>query len=240
MAKIIRFFSERLPNGQIVRIEGEEARHMHVLRLKKGDQICLFDGKGSELRGKIEAIGPRKVEITVSAREKVRISPISVDLATAVPKGKRFDWLIQKATELGIVRIRPIIAHRSVVKPKKGAKSERWSKIAVEAAKQSQRSTVPEITDALKFEEFIDFTDEYDLKLIALPTAKQGLKEVLRKRKPKRIVCLIGPEGGFIDEEIAEAKRKEFIPVKLGKEILRIETAGIALLSMINYEYRND
>ncbi|MBW2986153.1 16S rRNA (uracil(1498)-N(3))-methyltransferase [Candidatus Woesearchaeota archaeon] len=240
MAKITRFFNEKLPKGAKVNIEGEEARHMHVLRLKKGDQICLFDGKGSELKGKIEAIGPRKVEIKIVARGKVRIERVSVDLATAVPKGKRFDWLIQKATELGVVRIRPIIAHRSVVKPKQSAKSERWSKIGVEAAKQSQRSTIPEITEALKFDEFIDFTDEYDLKLIALPTAEQGLKEVLRKRKPNRVICLVGPEGGFTDEEIEEAKRKGFIPVRLGREILRIETAGIAILSMINYEYRNE
>jgi 16S rRNA (uracil1498-N3)-methyltransferase len=240
MAKTTRFFNEKLPKGQKVSIEGEEARHMHVLRLKKGDQICLFDGKGNELIGKIEAIGPRKVEIKVVARAKVRIDSTSADLATAVPKGKRFDWLIQKATELGVVRIMPLITHRSVVKPKQSAKSERWSKIGVEAAKQSQRSTVPEITEALKFDEFMDFTDDYDLKLIALPTAEQSLKEVLRKRKPNRIVCLIGPEGGFIDEEIETAKQKEFIPVRLGKEILRIETAGIAILSMINYEYRNE
>jgi len=240
MAKITRFFSKKLPNGRKVSIEGEEARHMHVLRLKKGDQICLFDGKGSELKGVIEAIGARNAEIKVVAREKVRIGRVTVDIATAIPKGKRFDWLIQKATELGVVRIIPLITQRSVVKPTKSAKSERWSKIGIEAAKQSQRSTIPEITEALKFEEFVDFTDEYDLKLIALPTAKQGLKKVLQKKKPNRIVCLIGPEGGFTDEEIKEAKQKGFIDANLGKEILRVETAGIALLAMINYEYRND
>lgn len=237
MAKITRFFSKNLPSGRKVSIEGEEVRHMHVLRLKKGDQICLFDGKGKELKGKIEAIEPKKVEIKVVAREKVRINSISMDLAIAVPKGKRFDWLIQKATELGIVRIIPLITQRSVVKPEKSAKSERWSKIGIEAAKQSKRSTIPEITKAIKFEDFVNFTNEYDLKLIALPTAKQGLKEVLRKRKPKRIVCLIGPEGGFIDEEIEKAKQNNFIEVTLGKEILRVETAGIAMLSMIKYEY---
>jgi len=237
MSKITRFYSQKLSKGQKVSIQGEEARHMHVLRLKKGDQICLFDGSGSELKGRIDSISPKKVDITVLAREKVRIQGVCVDLATAVPKGKRFDWMIQKATELGIVRILPLIMQRSVVKPKKGGKSERWHRIAVEAAKQSQRKTIPEITEVLSFNEFLDFIHRYDLKLIALPTAKQHIKEVLRKRKPKRILCLIGPEGGFIDEEIKKAEEKGFKPVNLGKEVLRVETAGTAMLAMVKYEY---
>ena len=171
------------------------------------------------------------------AREKVRIKGVSVDLATAVPKGKRFDWLIQKATELGIVSITPLVTHRSVVKPKGKQKSERWHRIGVEAAKQSQRKTIPEVAEPLSFDDFIEFIDGYDLKLIALPTEKQHLKDVLRKRKPKRIVCLIGPEGDFIDEEIKKAIAAGFFPVNLGEHILRIVTAGIAMLSMINYEY---
>ncbi|MBW2973539.1 16S rRNA (uracil(1498)-N(3))-methyltransferase [Candidatus Woesearchaeota archaeon] len=237
MAKITRFFSEKLSKGQIVRIQGEEARHIHVLRLRKGDKICLFDGKGGEIIGKISSISPRIVEIEVLAREKVRTSGISVDLAIAIPKGKRFDWLIQKATELGIERIIPLITKRSVVQPKNSKKSERWARIGVEAAKQSQRTTIPEITGPLNFKDFIEFTDEYDLKLMALPTAKQHLKNALQKRRPRRIICLIGPEGGFTDEEIKKAQQKNFTPISLGKEILRIETAGIAMLAMIKYEY---
>ena len=236
MSKTTRFYSQKLPKGQKVRIEGEEARHMHVLRLKKEDQICLFDGKGNELLGKIEVIAPKNVEIRVLAREKVRIDRVSVDLATAIPKGKRFDWLIQKATELGIVRIVPILTKRGVVIPKKEGKSERWSRIAVEGAKQSQRSTVPEITEAIKYADFLNFIDGYDLKIIADPKAKH-LKQALHKRTPARVLLLIGPEGGFTDEEIDKAKQKGFIPASLGKEILRVETAGIAALSMIKYEY---
>ncbi|MBW3002562.1 16S rRNA (uracil(1498)-N(3))-methyltransferase [Candidatus Woesearchaeota archaeon] len=238
MAKITRFFTKKLSSGQIVRIEGEEARHMNVLRLNKGDQICLFDGTGNEIIGQITAIEPRKVEIKVSAREKVRTTGILVDIAISVPKGKRWDWLIQKATELGVSRIIPILTKRGVVIPKKEGKSERWTRIAVEAAKQSQRSTVPGITEPVKFDDLLDFTDEYDLKMIASMTAKQDLKHALQKKKPKRILCLIGPEGGFTDEEEDKAKKRGFTPVKLGKEILRVETAGIAMLAMIKYEYK--
>ncbi|MBW3005113.1 16S rRNA (uracil(1498)-N(3))-methyltransferase [Candidatus Woesearchaeota archaeon] len=237
MAKITRFFTKKLPSGQIVRIEGDEARHMKVLRLNKGDQICLFDGTGNEIIGQITAIEPKKVEIKVVAREKVSTTGVLVDLAISVPKGKRWDWLIQKATELGVGRIIPILTKRGVVIPKKEGKSERWSRIAVEAAKQSQRATVPGITEPVKFEDLLDFTDEYDLKLIASTTAKQDLKSALQKKKPKRILCLIGPEGGFTDEEEDKAKKRGFIPVKLGKEILRVETAGIAMIAMIKYEY---
>lgn len=240
MAKTTRFFTKKLPIGQIVRIEGEEARHMKVLRLNKEDQICLFDGTGNEITGQITAIGPRKVEIKVIAREKVRTTGALVDLAISVPKGKRWDWLIQKATELGVSRIIPIVTKRGVVTPKKKGKSERWSKIAVEAAKQSQRATVPGITEPVKFEEMLDFTEEYDLQLIATTTAKQDLKHALQKKRPKRILCLIGPEGGFTDEEKDKAKKRGFTPVKLGKEILRVETAGIAILAMIKYEYGED
>jgi len=237
MAKTTRFFTKKLPKGQIVRIEGDEARHMKVLRLKKGDQIRLFDGTGNEITGQIVATGPRKVEIKVITREKVRTKGILMDLAISVPKGKRWDWLIQKATELGVGRIIPILTKRGVVLPKKEGKSERWSRIAIEAAKQSQRATVPGITEPVKFEELLDFTEKYDLKLIALPSAKQELKHALQKRRPKRILCLIGPEGGFTDEEQDKAKKRGFVPVKLGKEILRVETAGIAMLAMIKYEY---
>ena len=237
MAKITRFFTQKLPRGEIVRIEGDEARHMKVLRLNKGDQICLFDGTGSEIIGQIEAIGPRKVEIKVVAREKVSTTGVLVDLAISVPKGKRWDWLIQKATEIGVDRIIPVLAKRGVVIPKKESKSERWTRIAVEAAKQSQRATVPGITEPVKFDDLMDFTDEYDLKIIAAPTAKQNLKQALQKKRPKRVLCLIGPEGGFTDEEEDKAKKRGFTPVKLGKEILRVETAGIAILSMIKYEY---
>lgn len=237
MAKITRFYTKNIPKWQIVRIEGEEARHMKVLRLKKGDQICLFDGSGNEIIGQITAIEPRKVEIRAITRQKVRTTGVLVDLATAVPKGKRWDWLIQKATELGVCRIIPILTKRGVVIPKKEGKSERWTRIAVEAAKQSQRATVPGITEPVKFEEILDFTGEYDMKLIALQTAEQPLKKALPKKRPARILCMIGPEGGFTDEEIKKAKKRGFIPVKLGKETIRIETAGIAMLSMIKYEY---
>ncbi|MBD3304181.1 16S rRNA (uracil(1498)-N(3))-methyltransferase [Candidatus Woesearchaeota archaeon] len=239
MTKVTRFFTKKLPGGQIVRIEGEETRHMKVLRLKKGDQICLFDGTGNEITGQILDIGPRKLEIKVVAREKVRTTEVLVDLAISVPKGKRWDWIIQKATELGVSRIIPVVTKRGVVIPNKEGKSERWTRIAVEAAKQSQRATVPGITEPAKFEEMLDFTEDYDLKLIALPTAKQDIKHALQKRRPKRILCLIGPEGGFTDEEQDKAKKRGFTPVKLGKEILRVETAGIAMLAMIKYEYGN-
>lgn len=227
---------QNIPERQIVSITGDEARHMKVLRLQKGDKICLFDSTGKEISGQIQAIEPKKIEIKVTTIEKVSSAGVLIDLAIPVPKGKRWDWLIQKATEMGVNKITPILTKRGVVIPKKEGKSERWQRIAIEAAKQSQRGTIPEITDAKKFDEFIESIDGYDLKLIALPKAGQHIKHALQKKRPTIILCMIGPEGGFTDEEEDKAIKKGFTPVNLGKEILRIETAGMAMLAMIKYE----
>lgn len=235
--KAARFYLKTLPCEEKVRITGEEARHMKVRRLAKGDQVCLFDGQGNEALGTIEEIKREEITVKVLERQKVSSEGIFTALATAVPKGRRMDWLVQKATELGVGIIIPIVSQRAVVKPKQGEKSERWQKIAVEAAKQSKRATVPEILPPANIDDILD-EKGYDLKLALMPESEKKIKEVLGERKPEKILCLIGPEGGFTDEETSRIKAAGFIPVNIGNNILRIETAGVAVLSMIDYEYR--
>ncbi len=235
--KAARFYLKTLPCEEKVRITGEEARHMKVRRLARGDRVCLFDGQGNEALGTIDEIKRDDITVTVLGRQKVSSEGVFTALATAVPKGKRMDWLVQKATELGVGMIIPLVSQRAVVKPKEGAKSERWQKIAVEAAKQSKRATVPEILPPVNIDDILD-EKGYDLKLALMPESERKIKEVLREKRPEKILCLIGPEGGFTDEETSKIKAAGFAPVNIGKNILRIETAGVAVLSMINYECR--
>ncbi|MEM4264090.1 MAG: 16S rRNA (uracil(1498)-N(3))-methyltransferase, partial [Candidatus Woesearchaeota archaeon] len=213
----------------------EEARHMKVRRLTKGNKVCLFDGQGNEALGTIEDIKEGEFLVHISDRQKVSYEGVFTTLATAVPKGKRMDWLVQKATELGAMVIIPIVSQRAVVKPKQGEKTERWEKIAIEAAKQSKRATIPKILPPADIDDILN--EKYDLKLALMPESDVKIKEVLREKKPEKILCLIGPEGGFTDEEKNKIKAAGFTPVNIGENILRIETAGITVLAMIKYEY---
>lgn len=227
---IMRFYYKIPEKSSKVSIIGEEARHINVFRLKKGDKIELFDGKEYEAKGIIDEIGKDKVVVNIVSREEVSTRPYFITLATAVPKGKRLDWLIQKATELGADKIIQIVSSRSIIKPKS---SHRAEKIVAEACKQCGRGLIPAITEPIKLPD-LD-TGDYDLKLAGVPGGEK-IKELLRGKKPKKIICLVGPEGGFTDEEKEVIKKKGFISADLGKETLRIETAGIYLLSAVKYE----
>lgn len=235
MGKTHRFYIKNQVCEGKVRLEGEEARHARVLRIKPGDQIEVFNAKGEAGLGTIEKAGKNIIEISIVRSEKVSTRPIFRVLASSAPKNKRFDMLVQKATELGADKIIPISTKRTIVNPRE-TKIERLKKIAIEAAKQSGRNTIPEIENIISVEKLMKTSKEFDLKLILDPKGKK-IKEVLRNVMPKKIICLIGPEGGFTDEELEEAKKNGFIPARLGKEILRVETAGIAILSTINYEF---
>ena len=235
MAKTRRFYiKQRIYEGK-VRLEGDEIRHFRVLRLKKGDQVEVLNSQGEYGLGTIKKAGLKEVEIDIQQIGKVRRSPILRVLACCAPKNKRFDMLLQKTTELGIDEFIPIISKRSVVKPSE-TKINRLKKIIIEAAKQSGRNSIPKLNSAITVEKLMDLTKEYDLKII-LDLKGKKIKEVIKGVKCKKIICLIGPEGGFTDEEIKLAKKNGFKTASLGSNILRVETAGIVVLSTINYEF---
>ena len=147
------------------------------------------------------------------------------------------DFIVQKCTELGVSEIIPVVSERSVAK---GEKSGRWQKIAKEAAEQSGRALIPKISALTDFKSLLKKKNEFDLALIPWELEKTNkLKAILQNSSPKNIIILIGPEGGFSSQEIEQAKAAGFIPVSLGKRILRAETAGLAILSMIMYELDN-
>jgi len=239
-----RFF---VPKDQLPNILGQDAHQIKdVLRMKIGDEIELLDGTGKIYQAKIAEIKKDQViaEI-ISAQQTDNQQKFQATIAQCLPKHKKMDWIIQKCTELGVAKIIPTLSERSIAK---GEKLERWQKIAKEASEQSGRTTIPEITNLLKFEEVLKLKNNYALALIPWELEKEKtLKSILIAHNSQlipspqhpapNILIFIGPEGGFSQEEVSKAQTAKFIPITLGSRILRTETAGISTLSMINYHF---
>ncbi len=242
-----RFFVEEkdIKENQVT-IKGDEARHIaRVYRLKEKDKIKVFTGKGREYL--TEIIQASKKEVTGRILKESRLDtepPIEITLIQGIPKSSKMDFIVQKATELGIKRIIPVTTQRTIVKldrEKAKARQVRWQRIATEAAKQSGRAMVPEVFEVISFTQSLENISREGLNLIPWEEEETtSLKEVLkRSRIPdpgSKITVFIGPEGGFASEEIKAAKEKGALPVSLGPRLLRTETAGLVTLAMILYE----
>jgi 16S rRNA (uracil1498-N3)-methyltransferase len=222
-----RFFCPEMPHGGRFRLDADQARHLtRVCRFGVGDVVEVFDGRGYASDARVEAIGDRHAElVSVGAPLPERRAPVSLTLATAVPKGERFDWLVEKATELGVERVVPIIAERSVVEPGL-AKLERLRRLIVEASKQCGRSRLMVLDKAVAWRAFAERAGNV-LKLLADPQAAPppGWPAVTTGGS---VILAIGPEGGFTAAEIELAGDLGWCPISLGNTILRIETAGLA------------
>ena len=236
-----------VPQPQIekgmLKIEGREAKHIRrVLRLKTGDEIVVFDGLSKEYEGTIVEEGPSSVVINIqNIFSSTGESPLEITLAQSLLKGEKMDYLIQKATELGIKEIIPFLSSRSIplLEKSRGSKRHhRWEKIAIEASKQCRRGMVPKIEPLQTYSEMLQVAFSDSLHLILWEKEGVRLKEVLKDSKGKtKIFFIVGPEGGLSIEEVEQAKGMGFLPVTLGKRILRSETASLCLLSILQYEW---
>lgn len=236
-----------VPQPQIaegmLRVEGGEVRHIRrVLRLKAGDEISVFDGMGKEYEGTIVELESSSVMIMVhTISSPKRESHLEITLAQSLLKGEKMDYLIQKATELGIKEVVPFLSSRSIPlleKSERLKRFHRWERIAIEASKQCGRGTLPRIEPLRDYSEMLDSVAHDALRLILWEKEGAGLKEVLEgSKEKKRVFFIVGPEGGLSHEEVAHARRKGFIPIILGKRILRSETASLCLLSIFQYEW---
>ena len=229
--------SDQIRSG-IAYIDGEERHHINVLRLHVGDEIRLLDGVGGVYEGVISTL--RRDEAIVRILREYRQSPVErVDLYQGLPKGEKFDLIIQKATELGVYSITPLLCRRSIPRidgDKIANRVRRWNRIAVEACKQCGRAFFPKINRPKSFDEVLGEV-KADLKLILWEgERKKRLRDVLREMVPGSVAILIGPEGGFEEMEVQSAIDVGFQSVSLGKPILRTETAAIASLSIVQYE----
>lgn len=250
--KMPKFFVE---NNQIqnetIYIIGNDVNHIvNVLRLKK-DDILLVCNKdiGKTYQTKIKNIQKEKVECIIleEVGDKVE-SKIEVSIFQGLPKAEKMEYIIQKSTELGVKKIIPVSLKRCIVKlDKKDSikKLQRWQKIAEVAAKQSGRNVIPSIEDIVEMKRVKEIIKEFDLFLVAYEEEKNvTLKQELQKMKQKylqkdglKIGVLIGPEGGLEKEEVESLKQNGAKVITLGNRILRTETAPIAVLSNIIYEY---
>ena len=237
-----RFFVEQLHDGEnTVCITGKELHYLkNVLRLKKGDHIVVFDGRGREFLGSIENVSKGEACITIEKKIEVsRESPFEIILGQGIVKAEKMDLIIQKATELGVSRIIPFVTSRVVSKltgQQVTKKNQRWQNIALEAAKQCRRSIIPKVGELKTFGEVLKGWDKYT-KIIPWEGEKENnLKAMLRPDKSSGCIALIGPEGGFSDSEVVEAQQAGFSPVTLGPRILRTETAAISIVAIIQYE----
>ncbi|NBG87935.1 16S rRNA (uracil(1498)-N(3))-methyltransferase [Isachenkonia alkalipeptolytica] len=245
-----RFFVDKCQvQEESAYITGEDAKHLEkVLRLKVGDIIELVVGEELEYLGEITVVEGKSTQVKLLELKQVqRESPLEITLYQGLPKASKMELIIQKAVELGIKRIVPVMNQRSVVqlKTKKDQqkKQERWQKIAYEAAKQSKRIKVPEITLPMEFNRALDNSFE-EFQIVAYEDEeKKGIKDLtfLHGNKDQEVSratigLWVGPEGGFAEQEIESLKKIGANTVTLGPRILRTETAGLALLTMVQYE----
>jgi len=205
--------------GEVV-LDPEEVRHMAAQRIKPEEKVSIFNGKCIVGIGTVDKEG----HVLLQEVHEVPKSEFSLVIAVAVPKGERADWMLQKLCELGVSTIIPLKTERSVVLPRE-TKQERWQRILVEACKQSKQAWLPQLRPLSTIEEALQ--QKADLKLL-LDQAGKHIREMLQT-PAKSIIAFIGPEGGFTDEEKTLLQKSGCVPVSLGKNTLRIETAAMAV-----------
>lgn len=235
-------------NSDEGRIFGDDVKHIYkVLRIAEGEKVILNNCNGKEYLGEIKSIS--KTEVIVKIIEKLDVnneSKVEIYLFQGLPKAQKMDLIVQKGTELGITKFLPIVTARVDIKLKgEFKKLDRLNRIALEAAKQSKRSIVPEVLEPITFKEAIKEMKEMDLFLVPYENAENfGIKAVVRElkknniiEKVKKVGIMVGPEGGFEDFEIEELKKEGAYIITLGSRILRTETAGFTTTSLVQYEF---
>jgi len=231
-------------SGNRAFLKEDEARHIgKVLRLGVGDTIYLLDEEGSTYHAMITARDAKTVEVEIVEKIPPQKEPsMEIVLGQAIPKAQKMDLIVQKATELGVSSIIPFLSDRSVPlldAERSLRKRMRWQKVAVEATKQCGRTIVPQVDAIIPFRGLLNRWDENSLKIMLWEDEKNNtLKDLLKTHQPSaRVVILVGPEGGFSGQEVNMAREAGFHTVSLGKYILRTETAGMSLLSIVHYEW---
>lgn len=220
-------------------LSGDEAKHLaQVLRIQPDQWITVFDGLGNYAEAKVLAVSKQRIDLMLDLAESKPTPLPEITLAQAIPKGKNMDWIVQKAVELGVSKVQPLVTRHTIVSPGE-QKAEKWRRTALEACKQCAQFTVPVIEDPLPFGEWIARTDGSELRIIAsLAGDPQNFRETLAAYPElASVTILIGPEGDFSPEETGAALAAGFIPVTLGDLVLRVETAAMFCLSAVRFQY---
>lgn len=231
------FVSDQLINGGELLLEGDRARYLgRVLRLRVGDEISVFNGEGGEWSAVIEAMTRNTATLSVGENAEAGTeSALKIHLVQGISRGERMDFVVQKATELGVKRITPVLTEYGVVKldaARTEKRRDHWKSVATSASEQSGRTRPPLIDSPLSLKDWFGSKPAaVDAELILAPGAATPLAGIA---KPKTKVCvLIGPEGGFSDTEYDDAAVAGFEAVSLGPRVLRTETAAVATLAVM-------
>lgn len=221
--------------------EDEAAHCTRVMRKGPGDHVEIFDGEGRVALGEISQVARHAVQVRVLSESRIAPPGSAVHLFPALIKAEPFEWLLEKAVELGAASIQPVITERTVVHldaAQSDKKLAKWRRHMIESAKQCHTPFVPRLEAPRALRSLLPAIAA-DLKLIpALSEGSRTLKQVLPARQPASVAVLIGPEGDFTPEEEAEAQKAGFLPVTLGQLILRAETAAISTLAILGHEFR--
>ena len=227
-------------------LTGPDVKHIRtVLRLKPGDEIFLFDGKGLEYRATITASTPKAIALSVLERfPSISESPVEITIGQALLKAGKMDRIVRQVTELGTYSLIPLLAERGVPRPEPerwAEKEQRWEAIAQESLKQCGRSQIPRLGPPVSFKKMVGTSDAYDLKIIfhhgdfglesrPLPRQRDG-------KDMRKVLALIGPEGGFTPDEVKLALKCGFVCVSLGPRILKADTAAVAACAILQYVF---
>ena len=241
-----RFYIEQNQiHDEYITVEGADVNHIkNVLRMKIGEAMILCDGQGMDYHCTIDTLSSDFIQAKIVKAEDTQTElPAKIYLFQGLPKKDKMELIIQKAVELGVYQIVPVMMKRSVVKlddkKKEQKKLERWQSIATSAAKQSGRGIIPEVVPVMSYKDAISMAKEMEYKVLPFEHAEgmEETKKIIKEVHGKKSVAVfIGPEGGFEDDEVAYAMESEIKPITLGKRILRTETAGLTILSVLMFE----
>lgn len=235
--RIPRIFTEqKLITGELVQLEEAASHHLgKVLRMQSGRELILFNGAGGEYAAIIQEVSKKHVVVTIAEHTADnRDSPLRLELAIGISRGERFEWVLQKATELGVSKITPLITERTEVKvggERQEKIMDRWQHILISACEQCQRNLLPELSAPVQIDDWLSTVDA-DLRFVL---HHRDSKTLPAGQKPQSVSLLIGPEGGLSESEIAQARAKNFDPLTLGPRVLRTETAPVAAISLVQY-----
>jgi 16S rRNA (uracil1498-N3)-methyltransferase len=233
-----RFYCPQpLVPGSVVDLPDAVAHHLHVVRQQAGDELVLFNGDGGQARARLVEIGKRRASAEVLALDAVDVElPFRVTLAQGLPEGTKMDWIVEKAVELGAAGIVPLAAQRSVVRlsgERADKRRAHWQGVVVSASEQCGRNRLAAVQPIQEFQRWLGQDADGGVRILLSPRADASLAAWTRATPARDVTLLVGPEGGFTDQEEDAARATGALALSMGPRVLRTETAGLAALAIL-------
>ncbi|MEP6483468.1 MAG: 16S rRNA (uracil(1498)-N(3))-methyltransferase [Rudaea sp.] len=230
------YTAQDLRPGDEILLPEQAGEHVaRVLRLERGDPLILFNGDGNEYDAELSVLAKRSVGVVVMAARAIdREAALKITLAQSIARGEKMDWILQKATELGVAAIVPLMTERTEVKLDEERAERRilhWQSVIAGACQQSGRTRLPALSPPLRIDRWLGSLNDDALRLALLPDASTTLRQL--PTIDRGVIVVVGPEGGLSDQDIAMLRHMKFVGLRLGPRILRAETAGVAALAAL-------